>query len=129
MKRYCMVCRSVHDGKCQRPKYYAPKASVTPKRISAADKFRSTQSWKRKAAGILERDFHCCRVCLKAGLLNNRELSVHHIIPLSADYEKRLDEDNLITLCRFHHEQAERGIISKRELLKLAAESVELPKL
>ncbi len=54
---------------------------------------------------------------------------MHHIIPLSADYEKRLDDDNLITLCRFHHEQAERGIISKRELLKLAAEEVELPRL
>lgn len=123
MKRYCTVCRSVHDGKCPRPKTYAPK------RISAADKFRSTRSWKRKAAAILERDIHCCRVCLKAGLLNNRELSVHHIIPLSADYERRLDDDNLITLCRFHHEQAERGIIPKRELLKLAAEAIELPRL
>ena len=129
MKRYCTICRSVHDGKCPRPKHYAPKASVASKRISAADRFRNTQSWKRKAAAILERDLHCCRVCLKAGLLNSRNLSVHHIISLSADYERRLDDDNLITLCRFHHEQAERGIIPKRELLKLAAEAVKLPRL
>ena len=30
---------------------------------------------------------------------------------------KRLDSDNLITLCRMHPEQAEKGIISKEECI------------
>lgn len=32
---------------------------------------------------------------------------------------KKLDSDNLITLCRMHHEQAEKRIISKEELYEL----------
>ena len=71
------------------------------------------------AAAILERDYHCCRVCAMAGVINSRELSVHHITPIAADYDRRLDEDNLITLCRFHHEQAERGSIKARELRRI----------
>jgi hypothetical protein len=70
----------------------------------------------------LERDYYMCRFC---GLtqqqhisIYERELEVHHIIPRRQFYE---DEDksvdgtnsmeNLITLCREHHIQAENGII------------------
>ena len=73
------------------------------------------------AALILERDYHCCRMCAKAGIINSRELSVHHIVPLAADFDMRLDDDNLITLCRYHHEQAERGVLSARELRRLVS--------
>lgn len=38
------------------------------------------------------------------------------IVPLKVDYDRRLDNDNLITLCRYHHEAAERGRISRQEL-------------
>ena len=77
----------------------------------------------------MERDRMCCRMCLKAGQIEYRGLSVHHIIPLAVDFDKRLDDDNLITLCRFHHERAERGQIKAWELLQLAAETAQLPKL
>ena len=33
--------------------------------------------------------------------------------------EGRLSNDNLVTLCRYHHEQAEKNIISKEELFAL----------
>lgn len=123
MKRYCTICHKIHEGHCPKPIY------ANRKRNSEADKFRNTQIWKRKAAHILERDLHCCRLCLLAGVLTNRELSVHHIVPILVDYDKRLDDDNLITLCRFHHEQAESGRISKHELKRLATEEPKLPKI
>ena len=44
--------------------------------------------------------------------------SVHHITPLTDDFDARLDDDNLISLCAYHHEQAERGEISAEELFK-----------
>ena len=47
---------------------------------------------------------------------------MHHIVPLVEDYEKRLDDDNLITLCSRHHEMAEKGDIDRRELLRIAKE-------
>ena len=88
-------------------------------RNSDADLFRNRKVWQRKAAEILERDYHCCRVCLLAGIINSNDLSVHHIIPLKDDYDRRLDNDNLITLCRYHHEAAERGQISRKELVTM----------
>ena len=69
----------------------------------------------------MQRDFNCCRVCANVGVICAQDLSVHHIIPLAVDYERRLDDDNLITLCRYHHEQAERGAIKAAELRRLAA--------
>jgi len=44
---------------------------------------------------------------------------VHHIIPINKDYNKRLDSNNLITLCTLHHKDAKRGIISVEELHNL----------
>lgn len=114
MKRYCSICYKIHEGHCTRPRY------TNAVRNSQADKFRNTQVWRRKAAEILARDFHCCRVCAHAGIICADGLSVHHIIPIARDYDKRLDEDNLITLCRYHHEQAERSAIKAVELRRLA---------
>lgn len=50
---------------------------------------------------------------------NSQNLSVHHIIPISNDFDKRFDNDNLITLCRYHHERAEKGLIKPDTLRKL----------
>lgn len=117
MKRYCSICHKIHEGRCKRSRVYD---SV---RNSKADKFRNTQSWRRKTAVILARDYHCCRVCANAGVICTSGLSVHHIISLAKDYSKRLDDDNLITLCRYHHEQAERGVIRAAELRRLAVQA------
>ncbi len=54
-------------------------------------------------------------------------LSVHHIVPLAVDYSMRLDDNNLITLCRSHHELAESGIISAAQLLQLIDEPLQIP--
>ena len=122
MKHYCTVCHNIHEGKCKRPRY------VARPRNSQADCFRNTQSWRKAARRIRERDRFCCRVCLKAGVIESRDLSVHHIIPLAVDLDRRLDDDNLITLCRYHHERAEQGQISKQELRDIATSAVKLPR-
>ena len=95
MKHYCTVCRKIHEGRCKSARNF------TGVRNSEADKFRNSRVWKR--------------ICSDG-------LSVHHIIPLAADFDKRLDDDNLITLCRYHHEQAERGTIPVARLRRLAAD-------
>ena len=113
MKHYCTICRRIHEGRCK---------PVFSARSSRADRFRNSREWKRKAAAILDRDYHCCRVCGALGKICTDGLSVHHIVPLSVDFDRRLDEDNLITLCRDHHEQAERGAIHAAKLLRMAGE-------
>ena len=54
------------------------------------------------------------------------DLGVHHIVPLMADFDNRLDNDNLITLCASHHRQADAGRIPRAELAALAAQPAML---
>lgn len=54
--------------------------------------------------------------------INHISLSVHHAIPLQIDYEKRLDNDNLLTVCDMHHEMAENGEIPYEEIKRIIDE-------
>ena len=69
-----------------------------------------------------------CQLCLRnyTGTLRPYEtddLSVHHITKIEEDASKAFDEDNLITLCRVHHEMAEEGKVSQTELIDIAIEN------
>lgn len=123
MLKACSKCGKIHE------RGYVCTAGVIPikqQRTSQADRFRNTQAWKKKSEAIKERDYHMCRVCFVKAYnttlqYNSNGISVHHIVPLAEDYDKRLDDDNLITLCAYHHELAENGRIPRRYLAELAA--------
>lgn len=53
--------------------------------------------------------------------LNYKNLEAHHIISIAEDYNKRLDNDNIITLCQMHHKMAERGEIPREVLFEILA--------
>ena len=91
---------------------------------SKADKFRKTKLWTKKSLEIRQRDKNLCIVCINnlyntIFQYNYDKLEVHHITPINEDYNKRLDNDNLITLCNYHHKMAECGDIPKEELYEL----------
>ena len=111
MYRSCSVCGRIH------PENKMCKRSY--KKNTIESKFRNTNAWIKKRNQIKKRDRYLCQLCLKDNIYTYDNLQVHHIIPLAKDYNKKLDSDNLITLCRMHHEQAEKGIISKEELYEL----------
>lgn len=118
MKKACKYCGGIHERNYICDKY--PKY----KRNKQSDIFRGSYEWKLKREDIMKRDKYLCVACLHnlpgtARKLNNKELSVHHIQPLSSNYELRSEDSNLITLCRAHHEAAESGRISAQELKKL----------
>ena len=50
-------------------------------------------------------------------------LSVHHIVPLAADFDRRDDPANLITLCDACHELAESGGIPAEALEEWARDA------
>jgi 5-methylcytosine-specific restriction endonuclease McrA len=52
----------------------------------------------------MRRDAHRCRVCG-----GTRGLAVHHIVKREEKPDLAFAPSNLITLCRSHHELAERG--------------------
>lgn len=118
MKRACKYCGKIHDRKeqCEKKPVHT--------RGSREDLFRNTQAWKDKRERIKKRDKYLCQACLNelSGTehrLNTEDLSVHHIQSLKTNFELRLDDDNLITLCSKHHEMAEKGAISASELKKI----------
>ena len=119
MLKTCSVCGRIHDFNkvCKRR---------TKQKLTESTKFRKTNKWTEKSRSIRARDKHLCQVCLIGKYNTNyrytyKELEVHHIIPIEEDYSKRLDSDNLITLCRYHHEMAEKGQITREELQEIVA--------
>lgn len=92
-----------------------------------ADAFRSTKVWQRKREEIQTRDRHLCQICLRdkyntLSFLNYKTAQVHHITSIQEDYNRRLDNDNLICLCSYHHKMAEDGQIPKQELYEIVDE-------
>lgn len=116
----CPYCGRIHPRgfDCGKRPRYAPKGT-------ASQRFRHTQCWKDKSLQIRERDHFMCVYCMQHDdRINTEEIEVHHIVPINEDYDKRLDDDNLVSLCREHHEQAEAGVI-KRDALLMMVKAIE----
>ena len=122
MLKSCSHCGKIHDSK-----YICSKRQNKKKQISEADKFRWTNIWKKKTKEIKERDLYLCQICIRELYntlvkYNTENLSVHHNVPLSEDYNKRLDNDNLLTVCDYHHEMCESGEIPREEVQRIINE-------
>lgn len=123
MLKSCKYCGGIHDRKFVCPS----KPKRTNYKVTYIDKFRWTKPWQRKRKHINERDKHLCQVCIRE-LYNTQlkynftNIEVHHIDSIADAWERRLDDENLICLCKQHHEMAESGEISKEELFKIVDE-------
>lgn len=119
MYKSCSIC-----GKIHRHSEICPNKIYKKRDGRKEDTFRASQLWKNKREEIKERDKFCCLYCkyianeFTKDMFNWNNLSVHHIIPLTEDFDRRLDNYNLITLCRAHHEEAEKGFIERRALFE-----------
>ena len=119
MKKSCKYCGVVDENHiCPHRKDSRQKEPTQIRR------FRNSKVWVSKSIEIRERDKYLCQVCLTdkydtVMTLNFKKLEVHHIAPLSQDYNKRLDNDNLITLCSYHHHLADNGYIPAEELSEI----------
>lgn len=120
MLRVCQYCIGVH-GLGERCPHYKRREYKT-----VQTKFRNSGRWQRTRQSVKERDLHLCRVCLvnrhdTRRVYNSTELEVHHIVPLSEDMKLGHEPNNLITLCRFHHQLTHSGGIEPAELKKLVS--------
>lgn len=122
MLKSCAYCGRIHDTK-----YDCGKKPQKKKKITYIDRFRSSRNWREKREQIRARDLNLCQICIRNlydtdRQYNYEDLSIHHAIPLERDFEKRLDDDNLITVCGKHHEMAECGAIPYEEIKKIIDE-------
>ena len=125
--------KSRYSGKIHPSNYQCklkPKPIRYNKERSHADNLRGRAVWKRKRAEIKKRDNFLCQICLRklyrtVTILNYKEaLQVHHIVPIEEDESLWLEDDNLITLCGYHHRLAEQGSIPKEELIEIVIEQI-----
>ena len=125
MKKSCPYCGRIHERN-----YICPKKPAPPKRTKFAtdqNKFRRKNAWTKKSIAIRKRDGYLCQICARGlydpeKMYQSEGLEVHHIVPLKSDYNLRLDDENLITLCEKHHEMAEAGLIPAGLLRRIAEE-------
>lgn len=116
MLKSCQYCGRIHDSK-----YICEKRASRKKQTTEADKFRWTSKWQKKRDEIKKRDLYLCQICIRelyntVTKYNTKDLSVHHNIPINEDYNKRLDNNNLLTVCSYHHEMCENGEIPREEV-------------
>ncbi len=114
MLKSCKYCGRIHKRSFDCGK--KPKRRKEPTKIN---KFRWSRKWRKKRNDIVERDNHLCQICKENNKFTYNNLEVHHIVPLEEDYELRLDDENLITLCTTHHKEADKGDISREHLKKI----------
>lgn len=123
MLRSCRYCGRIHERGYICPKKPPPKKFHKDRRNK--EKFRSTIHWQRMRDSIVSRDMGLCQICLENGTYTADKLEVHHITALSEDFSLRLDRLNLITLCAYHHKQADDGKIDAEKLRKMAERNEE----
>ena len=128
MLKSCKYCGRVHDRK-----YDCGKRPVKIyKRTSAADRFRHTSAWQQKREEIKERDNYLCQICIRnlydtKKIMNYENISVHHAEKLEENYEKRLDNDNLLTVCEQHHKLCDKNIIPYSVVKRIITEQNHPP--
>ncbi len=64
--------------------------------------FYHSKEWQAVRRQVLQRDNYLCQVCKRAGRITPAA-TVHHIKAVRVDYSKRLDPNNLETICKACH--------------------------
>lgn len=130
MLKSCHYCGRIHDKNYMCLQKEAAIKSRQKKKGKKEDRFRSSAEWKWKREDIRIRDRQMCQVCAR-GLydaekeVRTKDIEVHHIVPIEEDWDSRMDGENLVTLCRYHHEMAEKNQIKRIILKKIAQEQEE----
>lgn len=112
----CMYCNNLHN----RSEICNKKTKPKKKEPTYISKFRNTKAWQKKRNEIKKRDKLLCQYCLQDHKYTFINLEVHHIDPISLNWNKRLEATNLITLCSSCHKMAEKMDIKKDLLERIA---------
>ena len=100
----CSSCNEKREEylKSKSKKYNADRYDRDRANKDAIRLFYVSTAWKNKRAEIVRRDNNECQICKALYKFVPIE-DIHHIIPILKDYDKRLDNDNLIGLCSKCH--------------------------
>lgn len=103
--KYCGKIVGQENHECpkkerEHQKYNASKREYYRKNKETLKPIMSKR-WQKFRLHIIERDGRKCMRCyIKYGIINGKDLQVHHIKPRIYYPEKIFDEDNVITTCK-----------------------------
>lgn len=122
MNKSCQYCGGIHPQG-----FICDKKPQRNKKNTISVRFRNSRAWKKKAEEIKKRDSYLCQCCIRqinntSKMYNYKDLQVHHAIPIVIDYDKRLDNNNLLTLCPHHHKLAETKVITYKQIKQIIDE-------
>ena len=99
-RMYNCKCGQKHPVGTECPNKYKYKRENSSEENKFVNRFYNSKAWKDKREEIKSLDKGICQRCLiKFGIVTIENLEVHHIEPLTTKWERRLQNDNLITLC------------------------------
>ena len=94
-EKYCSICASKEESRHKEYKKYRTD--------DKEQRFYKSKEWNVIRAIIKDKDNGLCLRCLTNKVIRPMN-TVHHIEELKASWSKRLDEDNLISLCEQCHQ-------------------------
>ena len=104
MRKYNCRCGQAHIVGEECPNYYKYMRKYASDTNKMVNKFYKSKNWLLKKEEIKTRDKGMCQRCLiKFERITIDHLEIHHIEKLTSNWEKRLDNDNLVCLCRRCH--------------------------
>ena len=118
MLKACSKCGRIH----------APSFQCTPKNYKGGNerKLRSTYKWTKKSLQVRNDANYLCEYCRsKFGVIEYRNVEVHHITKINRGADQLLEDENLICLCQEHHKMADAGLIPQEELRDIANRRIE----
>ena len=119
----CKYCNKIHDinFKCgNKKKYYREKYNnKNYKKTDVYNKIIKSSKWRKLSEHVKTLDNYSCLVCLDCGINQPQYLEVHHILKVNENIEESYNINNLITLCVYHHKQADNEQIEVDELYYL----------
>lgn len=100
----CSSCKEEREKylKAKSKKYNADRYDRDKANEDTIRLFYTSTAWKNKRQEIIKRDNNECQIC-KALYKFVPSDDVHHIVPMTKDFSKRLDNNNLISLCSKCH--------------------------
>lgn len=100
-KNYCAKCMiEIEEKKKQQQKKY--DEDIRYKRDKKYHDFYKSDGWKRVKTLALVRDKGLCQWCMEEGRIRPAYV-VHHIVEVKQDWDRRLDIENLVSLCHECH--------------------------
>ena len=97
-ERYCQE----HKAWAEQRRAEAQRLYDQQERDPRIVEFYNSREWKALRRRALERDAYLCQPCLREKRITRAD-TVHHIVPVTVDWSRRLDLSNLEAICRRCH--------------------------